>query len=59
MSESAAPGWKIQCVSCGSQKSLASAGGVRIGGAGTSFTLGRCSHCKGFRIMRIHRPSRS
>ncbi|WP_454759102.1 hypothetical protein [Caulobacter segnis] len=58
MTDAAAPGWKIQCVSCGHQKSLAEAGGVRVGGAGTSYTLGRCSQCRGFRILKVHRPSR-
>lgn len=58
MTDASAPGWKIQCVSCGRQKALAEVGGVRIGGFGTKYTLGRCSHCRGFRILKIHRPSR-
>ena len=58
MTDAAAPGWKIQCVSCGRQKSLAEVGGARIGGSGTKYTLGRCSSCRGFWIMKIHRPSR-
>lgn len=48
--------WKIQCVSCGRQRSLASVGGVRYGGFGTRYTLGTCSQCGGFRVMRIYKP---
>jgi hypothetical protein len=47
--------WKIQCMSCGRQKSVASLGGVRYGAAGTSYTIGLCSGCNGLRMMRIYR----
>lgn len=48
--------WKIQCTTCGRQKSLASVGGVRYGAMGTSYTLGTCSKCGGFRMLRIYKP---
>lgn len=49
--------WKIRCTKCGHQKSLASVGGVRYGAAGTTYTLGTCSKCGGFRILKIYRPA--
>lgn len=48
--------WKIQCPTCGRQRSLASAGGIRYGAFGTSYTLGTCSQCGGFRMLRIYKP---
>ncbi|PZR33034.1 hypothetical protein [Caulobacter segnis] len=50
--------WKIQCTSCGRQRSLASVGGIRYGGFGTSYTLGMCSQCGGFRMLRIYKPEK-
>jgi len=35
--------WKIRCTKCGHQKSLAAAGGIRYGAAGTVYALGTCS----------------
>lgn len=51
--------WKIQCTTCGRQRSLASVGGIRYGASGTKFTLGLCSRCGGLRIMRIYKSERS
>lgn len=50
--------WKILCTSCGRQRSLASVGGVRYGGLGTRYTLGACSRCGGFRMLRIYKPEK-
>ncbi|RRN65347.1 hypothetical protein [Caulobacter sp. 602-1] len=49
--------WKIRCTKCGHQKSLTSVGGIRYGAAGTKYTLGTCSKCNGFRILKIYRSA--
>lgn len=49
--------WKIRCTKCGHQKSLAAAGGIRYGAAGTTYTLGTCSKCGGFRVLKIYKPT--
>lgn len=48
--------WKIRCTTCGREKSLLAAGGVRYKAAGEKHTPGFCSRCGGFRMLRIYRP---
>ncbi|MAY74736.1 MAG: hypothetical protein CMJ31_08515 [Phycisphaerae bacterium] len=50
-----APGWYLRCGRCGTLRSLASAGGVRIGANRNAekATLGRCSTCRKMRIIQI------
>lgn len=52
--ESAA--WKIRCTTCGHQRSLQAAGGIRYKAFGETHTLAFCSKCKSLRIVKIYRP---
>ena len=59
--ESLAPGWHIRCGTCGRSKTLASVGGIRIGGnrGAKKATLGWCSGCRGLRMLSIVHESRA
>ncbi|GMV24687.1 MAG: hypothetical protein AMXMBFR58_07180 [Phycisphaerae bacterium] len=49
--------WIISCPACGRWKTLAEAGGLRIGAVSAGKrVLGRCSSCNRVRMMRIERP---
>ena len=58
--ENLAPGWYAQCTRCGRTRTLASVGGVRIGGnlGAKKATLAWCRGCRGVRIIRIAHESR-
>ena len=58
--EDCAPGWKLQCTRCARTRTLASAGGIRIGGNRNArkATLGWCKGCRGLRIIRVVHASR-
>ncbi len=60
LSEHLAPGWHAQCTRCGRTRTLASVGGIRIGGhrAARKATLGWCRGCRGLRVIRIVHASR-
>ena len=53
--EHLAPGWYAQCTNCGRTRTLASVGGIRLGGTTKSrkSTLGWCRQCRGLRFIRI------
>ncbi|WP_367871606.1 serine/threonine-protein kinase [Luteolibacter sp. Populi] len=55
----AAPGeWQLRCTSCGATRSLASAGGVRIGAASIGKrTLAWCRHCSGLRFAAVEQAT--
>lgn len=50
-----APGWIVQCTTCKSWRPASEVGVVRIGAAGTKYTLGRCSPCGKLRFVAIRR----
>ncbi|MEO1279562.1 MAG: hypothetical protein AAFV77_11460 [Planctomycetota bacterium] len=58
--EDLAPGWHAQCTRCGRTRTLASVGGVRIGGnkGAKKATLAWCRGCRGLRVIRIVHESR-
>ncbi len=58
--EGLAPGWYAQCARCGRTRTLASVGGVRIGGnrGAKKATLAWCRGCRGIRVIRIVHESR-
>ncbi len=53
--ERLAPGWHAQCNKCGRTRSLASVGGIRMGGNRNAekVTIGWCRACRGLRVIRI------
>ena len=51
--------WLIRCDTCGREKSLLSAGGVRWKARGLVHTMGWCRGCGGLRAMTIHHPTRA
>lgn len=53
--EDLAPGWHAQCNKCGRTRTLASVGGIRLGGNrnATKATIGWCRQCRGLRVIRI------
>ncbi|UYV11645.1 MAG: hypothetical protein NCW75_10085 [Phycisphaera sp.] len=53
--EQLAPGWHACCTRCGRTRTLASVGGIRLGGnrSAVKATLGWCRGCKGLRLVRI------
>lgn len=55
--ESAA--WKILCTTCGHQKSLLAAGGIRYKASGEVHTMGFCTKCNGLRRLKIYRPPKA
>lgn len=53
--EHLAPGWHARCTRCGRTRTLASVGGIRLGGNRDAIkaTLGWCRACRGIRVIRI------
>ena len=53
--ENLAPGWYACCTHCDRTRTLASIGGIRIGGNrnASKVTLGWCRACRGLRFIRI------
>ena len=51
--------WMMQCPSCGHEKSVWDAGGIRYKARGTVRRLGRCSNCQQLRMLRIYRSDDS
>ncbi len=50
--------WILSCPACGRWKTLAEAGGVRIGARSVGKRiLGYCSGCGGFGMFRLERPA--
>lgn len=58
--ESLAPGWYARCTRCGRTRTLASVGGVRLGGnrGAKKVTVAWCRGCRGLRLIRIVHESR-
>lgn len=58
--EHLAPGWYAQCTRCGRAKTLASVGGIRVGGnrGAKKATLGWCRGCRALRFVRIVHQTR-
>lgn len=50
--------WQIRCTTCGHQRSVADAGGVRYGAWGKKFAAGHCTQCGQRRRFVIHHPTR-
>jgi len=49
--------WILSCPRCHNWRTLREAGGVRIGAKSVGKrTLGWCSHCRWFRLMRLQQP---
>lgn len=47
-------GWRLRCTKCGTHRSLASVGGVRMAAVSKGkFTLGWCSACRAFRSVAV------
>ncbi|MEO1008751.1 MAG: hypothetical protein AAFX79_09295 [Planctomycetota bacterium] len=53
--ESLAPGWHVRCLRCGCTRTLASVGGIRLGGNrnATKATLGMCRGCRRLAVIQI------
>ncbi len=53
--ENLAPGWYACCSACGRTRTLASVGGIRLGGNrhARKATLGWCRQCRALRVVRI------
>ena len=52
--EERAPGWQIRCRKCGFTEPWGKYG-IRLGGAGTTYTIGWCSKCRWIRTHAIER----
>jgi hypothetical protein len=52
--EQRAPGWRVRCLKCGFTEPWGKYG-IRIGGSGTSYTLGRCDRCRRIRIHAVEK----
>lgn len=48
--------WRLRCGSCGAERSLAAAGGIRWKAYGVANTVGFCSRCGDLRPMKIYHP---
>jgi hypothetical protein len=53
--ESESRTWMMQCPTCGHERSVWDAGGIRYKASGTVWRLGRCSNCQKLGMLRIYR----
>lgn len=51
--------WRIRCDSCGRERSVSAAGGVRYKAFGRKHTMGHCARCGTMRTMTIYHPVKS
>ena len=58
--ENLAPGWYACCSACGRTRTLASVGGIRLGGNRNAqkATFGWCRRCRTLRVIRIVHATR-
>ena len=47
--------WMMQCPTCGHERSVWEAGGIRYKASGTVRRLGRCPNCQQLRMLRVYR----
>jgi hypothetical protein len=52
--EMRAPGWQIRCMKCGFTEPWGKYG-IRRGGFGKTFTIGKCSHCRRIRFHVVEK----